>query len=170
MRLLTIATLFSATLSAEPWTVTIEQLTRGPQHHFFGYIGHVKTIPWNQSGRYILTLRTGFQDHMPKPDEAAEVCVIDTRDNNRVIAVDRTRAWNFQQGTMFYWNPDAPETQFFFNDRDPATGRVFTVLYDARVRKRVREFRYRDTPFANSGVSPKGGAFLGLNSMDAWRA
>ncbi|MEZ5354267.1 MAG: hypothetical protein R2762_16640 [Bryobacteraceae bacterium] len=145
------------------WSVDIEQVTHGPEHHFFGYIGHAKTIPWNQSGRYMLTLRTRFQDHMPAANDAADVAVIDTRDNNRVVVLDRTRAWNFQQGTMFYWNPEAPETQFFFNDRDVASNQVFAVLYDVAARKRIREFRYRDTPFGNSGVSPAGGSFLGLN-------
>ncbi|MEZ5404248.1 MAG: hypothetical protein R2729_31505 [Bryobacteraceae bacterium] len=153
----------AALCGAAEWDLQIEQLTRGPAHHFFGYIGHAKTIPWNASGRYILCLRTAFQDHMPKPGEAAGVVVIDTSDGNKVIPLDRTRAWNFQQGTMFYWNPLEPETQFFFNDRDPATNRVFAVLYDVRARKRVREFRYDDTPFANSGVAPVGGRFLGLN-------
>ena len=28
---------------------SIEQLTFGPRHHFFGYIGHASTIPWNAS-------------------------------------------------------------------------------------------------------------------------
>ena len=79
-----------------------------------------RTIPWNESGRYILALRTRFQDRMPKPDDAAEIVLIDTR-AQPVERVDQSRAWNPQQGTMFYWNPEAPETQFFFNDRDPET-------------------------------------------------
>jgi len=67
---------------------------------------------------------------MPKPGEAADVVLIDTAHNNRVVRIERCRAWNFQQGTMFYWNPKKQETQFFFNDRDPDTGRIFAVLYD----------------------------------------
>lgn len=145
------------------WDLAIEQITFGPNHHFFGYIGHARTIPWNETGRYILSLRTSFQDRMPAPADAAEVVLIDTQRNHEVVVLDRSRAWNFQQGTMFYWNPEAPATQFFFNDRDPATNRVFTVLYDIGKRKRVREYRYADTPFANSGVAQNGGFFLGLN-------
>ena len=56
----------------------IEQITHGPSHHIFGYIGHAGTIPWNGRGRYVLALRFGFQDHMPGPGEAADVCLIDT--------------------------------------------------------------------------------------------
>ncbi len=139
------------------------QITFGPHHHFFGYIGHAGTIPWNASGRYIVALRTTFQDRMPGPDDPAEVVLIDTQDGHRVIPVDRTRAWNPQQGTMFYWNPRAAEAQFFFNDRDAKTGKVFAVLYDIAARRRVREYRYDDTPVGNSGVAQRGGKFLAIN-------
>ncbi|WP_437203033.1 hypothetical protein [Planctomicrobium sp. SH664] len=142
---------------------TVRQITHGPHCHFFGYIGHVGTTPWNASGRYLLALQTDFQDRMPHPGEAANVVLIDTQRDNEVRVVDQCRAWNFQQGTMFYWNPQAPETQFFFNDRDPETNRVRTVLYDLQAGKRVREFESGETPFGNSGVAQQGGQFLGLN-------
>jgi hypothetical protein len=145
------------------WDIEIVQLTHGPMHHFFGYIGHVRNIPWNEDNRYFLALRTSFQDRMPQPGEPADVVLIDTQRHNAVIVLDRTRAWNFQQGTMFYWNPKAPHTQFFFNDRDPATHKVFTVLYDVARRKRIREYRFDDTPVGNGGVAQNGGWFLALN-------
>ena len=141
----------------------IEQITFGPQHHLFGYIGQCMTIPWSADGRYILSLEVGFHDRMPEPADAARVVLVDTENENQLVPVDQTRAWNFQQGTMFYWNPKRAETQFFFNDRDPQTGRVFTVLYDVKRRERVREFRYEDASFGNGGVAQGGGAFLGLN-------
>lgn len=147
----------------QPVQHAVQQLTQGPKHHFFGYIGHAGTIPWNASGRYILALQTSFQDRMPLVGEAAEVVLIDTHRNNLVTVVDRTRAWNFQQGTMFYWNPEQAETQFFFNDRDPETNQVFAVLYDIAVQRRVREYRFADTPIGNSGVAQNGGHFLGIN-------
>lgn len=139
------------------------QITHGPQHHFFGYIGHVQNIPWNGNGQYIACLRTSFQNHMPAPNEAADIVLLDTRDNYAEAKIEETRAWNFQQGTMFYWNPDMPDTQLFFNDRDPQTNHVFTVLYDIEAKKRIREYRFDDTPFANGGVAQQGGFFLGLN-------
>lgn len=148
---------------ANGWDIEVTQLTFGPKHHFFGYIGHVQNVPWNGDGRYIVALRTGFQDRMPRPGEAADVVLIDTRDGNRVLAIDQSRAWNFQQGTMFYWNPESPKDQLFFNDRDPKTNHVFTVLFDIAKKRRVREFRFPDTPFGNGGVAQKGGHFLGLN-------
>ena len=77
--------------------------------------------------------------------------------------MDKTNAWNPQQGTMFYWNPNAPETQFFFNDRDVKTGEVFTVLYDISKKKRVKEYRFKDEPIGNGGVAWNGEFFMGIN-------
>jgi hypothetical protein len=155
----------TAALAAKPpdLDLTVEQITFGPKHHFFGYIGQSKTIPWNAGGRYILALRTDYHDRMPDPGAAADVVLIDTQRANKVIQVDQTRAWNFQQGTMFYWNPTSAETQLFFNDRDPKTNRIFTVLFDIGENKRIREFRYSDASVGNSGVAQDGSAFLAIN-------
>ncbi|MHC4742542.1 MAG: hypothetical protein ACYS8Z_11560 [Planctomycetota bacterium] len=148
---------------SDDFKLTIEQLTFGKKHHFFGYIGQCRTIPWNATNQYILGLEIDRIDRMPKPHEAAEIVIIDTHDNNRIIRLDKTHAWNPQQGTMFYWNPLAAETQFFFNDRDVETGKVFTVLHDIEKKKRVREYRFDDTPIGNGGVAADGSAWLGLN-------
>lgn len=149
--------------SDDSFDLAIEQITFGPRHHFFGYIGQCQTIPWNSTGRYILGLEIGRIDQMPQSQDGATIFVIDTRDINRIIPVDTTHAWNPQQGTMFYWNPLKPESQFFFNDRDRKTGRVFTVLYDLDSNKRVREYRFDDTPIGNGGVAADGSAWLGIN-------
>lgn len=155
--------LLALSCRAADWSIEVEQITRGPRHHLFGYIGHVQNIAFNGDGRYIVALRVGFQDHLPRPAEAAEIVLIDTRRNYAVERIDRTHAWNFQQGTMFYWNPRQAATQLFFNDRDPKTNRVFTVLYDIAQRRRMREFRFDDTPVGNGGVAQTGGAYLGIN-------
>ena len=143
--------------------LNIEQVTSGNRHHFFGYIGQCQTIPWNASGRYILCLEIDRINRMPKPDEAATVCVIDTQKQNQIIRLDKTHGWNPQQGTMFYWHPKHSETQFFFNDRDPKSGRVFTVLYDLKTKKRLREYLFPESPIGNGGVSSDGTFFMGLN-------
>jgi len=141
----------------------LDQLTSGQKHHFFGYIGQCQTIPWNADGRYILALEIDNIDRLPKPEEYATVMLIDTKNDNKIVRLDKTHAWNPQQGTMFYWNPLKPKTQFFFNDRDLKTGKVFTVLYDIKKKKRIREYRFDDTPVANGGVAADGSAFLAIN-------
>lgn len=153
-------------VAAEP-SVAVTQITHGPKHHYFGYIGQCRTSPWNANGRYMLALQVGFQDRMPTAGDAADVCLLDTHSNYAIRVVDQTRGWNPQQGTMFYWNPTHPETQFFFNDRDPKTGKVFTVLFDITADggrgKRVREYRFDDTPVGNGGVAQNGGYFTAIN-------
>ena len=149
--------------SQEQQLLTREQITSGPENHLFGYIGHVGTIPWNASGRYIVALRTEFVDRMPGPDDPAEIILLDTKNDYAIRAVDTSRGWNVQQGTMLYWNPADPENQFFFNDRDPATGKVFCVLYDISEGRRVREYRFEDTPVGNGGVAFDGKHFAAIN-------
>ena len=149
-------------VSAEP-AASITQITYGPQHHFFGYIGHGGTIPWNAGDRYVVALRTNFHDRMPAPKDAADIVLIDTHNRNRTETIDRTLAWNLQQGTMLFWIPGSAESQFLFNDRDPETNLVFSVLYDIKERRRVKEFRFQGESIANGGVSPKRDEFAGFN-------
>jgi len=141
----------------------VQQITEGPLNHYFGYIGHVQNIPWNASERYILTLEVPFVDRAPTADDTADILLIDTQDGYRTRKVAATRAWNPQQGSMMYWNPAAPETQFFFNDRDPDTNHVFAVLFDVEQGRRIREYRFDDTPVGNGGVRQNGGSFLAIN-------
>lgn len=154
--------LANTSIADEP-SATLRQITRGPKNHFFGYVGHGLTIPWNASGRYIVALRVDFHDRMPRPGETADVVLIDTENDHRVEVVDRTHAWNLQQGTMLYWHPRAAEQQFFFNDLDPETGTVFTVLYDVSKRQRIREYRFGKLSIANGGVAPGGDYFAAIN-------
>ena len=153
----------SACAQLPSFDLKIEQVTSGAKHHFFGYIGQCQTIPWNASGRYILALEIDAIDRMPKPQESATIILVDTQNANRIVRIDETNAWNPQQGTMFYWNPRAAETQFFFNDRDVDSGKVYTVLYDIEKKRRVREYRFDDTPIGNGGVAADGSAWLGLS-------
>ncbi len=149
-------------IAANP-TLEVHQLTNGPQHHFFGYIGHVQNIPWNQSGRYIIALQTPVRDHLPDGNEPADIVLLDTQNEYQSRMVAQSRAWNPQQGTMLYWNPQAQETQFIFNDRDPKTNKVFCVLFDISTGQRVKEYRFDDSPVGNGGVAQRGGKFLAIN-------
>ena len=98
--------------------------------------------------------------------EGADVLLLDTRNQFAPKKVAETRGWNPQQGAMMYWHPAASDTQFFFNDRDPRDGTVFTVLFDIHHGDggaRVKEYRFADSPVANSGVARSGSHFLALN-------
>jgi hypothetical protein len=141
----------------------VRQLTSGPSNHFYGYIGHAGNSPYSADGRHLIALRTTFQDRMPGPKDAAEIVLLDAQKNFAETKLDETRGWNPQQGAMMYWNPEQPSRQFFFNDRDPNTGKVFTALYDIVDRKRVREYRFDTQPVANGGIKQDGGMFAAIN-------
>src|SRR6187200_1179287 len=99
----------------------VRQLTSGPAHHFYGYIGHVGNSPYSGDGRHLIALRSTFQDRMPGPQDAADIVLLDVQKNFAETKIDETRGWNPQQGAMMYWNPEQPSRQFFFNDRDLKT-------------------------------------------------
>ena len=57
---------WTAGSSQAPASYEVRQLTFGPAHHFYGYIGHVGNSPYSADGRYLIALRTTFQDRMPR--------------------------------------------------------------------------------------------------------
>ena len=162
-RWIAIAAILAGCTSQPALDYEVRQLTTGPNHHFYGYIGHVGNTPYSADGRYLLALRTTFQDRMPGPDDVTDIVLLDAAKDYAEAKVEETRGWNPQQGAMLYWNPEMPTTQFFFNDRDPETGKVFTALYDIVDKKRVKEYRFDETPSANGGVKQDGGAFAAIN-------
>lgn len=74
----------------------VQQLNFSKDHHFSGYIGQCQTIPWNASGRYIVELKVKVIDRLPDPKEAAKIILVDTHDDNKIVEMDRTHAWNPQ--------------------------------------------------------------------------
>jgi hypothetical protein len=128
----------------------VQQLTQGPHHHFFGYYG---ICPWNQSGRYLLSLQTSFQDHMPGRDEPAVIGLVQAT-TGKFRAVGETSAWNFQQGAMLHWNPLQPESEVIYNDR--RGNEIVSVMLD------VNTGRMRRLPRAVSAVSHNGRWALSL--------
>jgi hypothetical protein len=110
----------------------VRQVTHGPKAHFFGY--YEKT-PWDDSGRRMLALEAEPVLRMPLPGEEASIQVIDL-ESGRAEVVARTRAWNWQQGCMLQWLPDAPDRQIVYNDRPDGTPQPITVIQDVRTGER----------------------------------
>ena len=138
-------------LAAAAPAASIETITSGPKHHFFGYYG---IPPWNQSQKLLVCLESSFQDHLPNPDEAAGIVLIDAR-TRKLTRIAETRAWNLQQGAMPHWNPLHPEDEILFNDQ--ADGKLVTVVLNVNNGKR------RLLPMALAGVSSNGRHALCLN-------
>ncbi|NLF30126.1 MAG: hypothetical protein GX591_04465 [Planctomycetes bacterium] len=101
-------------------------VTGGPGQYYFGYYN---VSPWDASGRYLLALEADFFDRPQRPDDAARIGLIDTRDGNAWRTLGRTRAWNWQQACMLQWVGPAWDRGILYNDLDG--GRVVTRLLDA---------------------------------------
>jgi len=141
---------------------TIEQVTFGPQHHFYGYDGQVGNTPFNKNGTHLVLLETDFQNRLAVGADVARIVLVDIATKQKTFLAN-TRGWNFQQGTMLYWNPAKPNEEIFFNDRDSSTNKIKTVLFNVITKTKVRDFYYPSSPFGNSGVAQAGGRFLGSN-------
>ncbi|HEV2664721.1 MAG TPA: hypothetical protein VG324_07415 [Blastocatellia bacterium] len=146
--------LFGAMAQSNLPKYQVRTLTTGPKHHFFGYYG---IPPWNQSGKYLVCLESDFQDHLPKPEEAAAVGLVDAK-TGEFKKVGETRAWNLQQGAMLYWNPIDPENEVIFNDRKAdQPGKIVSVALNVKTGKK------RYLPLAIAAVSHNGRHALSLD-------
>jgi hypothetical protein len=133
--------------------VSVNAVTRGPKHHFFGFHD---LCPWDASGRYMLAMETDFIDRPPGADDKARICVIDTSDSNKLSVVAETAAWNFHQGARLQWLPNDPEN-IIYNDRNE-DGKLISVVFNVRAKEKVRELEY---PIY--AISPNGDFGLGLD-------
>lgn len=110
----------------------VRQVTTPPGHHWFGYYDKEQI---DATGRWLLTMRTSFEDRSPEPTDELEVGRIDLN-TDEWERLGTTRAWNWQQGSMLQWRPGHP-TEVMWNDReetsfvtrilDTATGELRTL-------------------------------------------
>ncbi len=68
-------------------------ITRGPNHHFFGYYD---MLQWDATGHYMLGLETTFVDRPPQPEAPAVIGLIDVENDSRWGPLAETYAWNWQ--------------------------------------------------------------------------
>lgn len=128
-----------------------ERLTDESAHQFFGYYD----IPaFSGDAKRHLVNKVEFYDRLPKEDDKAELGVLDLT-THAYQKVSETRAWNFQQGAMLQWNPQAPDKEVIFNVRkgDAYRGAILNI--------ETKERRLLDRPVAN--VDPTGKWALSVN-------
>ena len=90
----------------------VRAVTRGPEHHFFGYYDK---FPWNASGRYLLGLETAFMERPPMIGDRVEIGMVDLQEDCQWISLAETAAWNWQQGSMLQWLGMDPERKIVYN-------------------------------------------------------
>ncbi|MCX7805074.1 MAG: hypothetical protein N3A38_07780 [Planctomycetota bacterium] len=122
-----------------------EPVTPGPGHWWFGYYDK---FPWDVTGRYMLAMRSEFMDRPPRSGDRAEIGTIDLNSGCAWRKLDETGAWNWQQGSMLQWLPDAPDRLILYNILDG--DRYACAIRD------VRNGEVRVLPRPVYAVSPDG--------------
>jgi len=131
----------------EPYAVT-----SGPYDHFFAsYFG---IDSWSPDGRYISVLETDITGRLVAEDEAATICLVDLKDNNKLIPIAKTYCWNFQEAAMFHWLPWG-DGMCLYNDR--RDGKFVTVILNWKTGEE------RILPLPVSAVSKDGTTAVSVN-------
>lgn len=119
-------------------------ITRGPQHHWFGYYDKLEFDP---TGRYVLGMQVDFEHRSPRPDDVIRVGMVDLQENDRWIELGTSTAWCWQQGCMLQWIPGS-ENEVLWNDREE--GRYVCRILNVRTGKQ------RTVPAPVYAISPEG--------------
>ena len=129
----------------------VERISPVDGHYFFGYYD---LQPYSADESLYLTHKTTFRNRLQGIGDVAEIGVVDTK-SGKYRCLDKTFAWNFQQGAMLCWNPKAPNTEIIYNavENDKYVG----VVMDINTGKK----RFLDMPVAN--VSRDGNYALSIN-------
>ncbi|MDD5348713.1 MAG: hypothetical protein PHQ12_00750 [Chthoniobacteraceae bacterium] len=124
-----------AILNAAP--ITAHAVTKGPQHHFFGYYDK---FPWDASGRWMLGMESSFMDRPPTENDILTIGLIDTACDNQWTPLAQSHSWNWQQGAMAQWLGDGTSGDIIFNDR--VEGRLVARILNVHTKAE----RMLDTP------------------------
>jgi len=92
----------------------VQPLTKGPNHHFFGYY---EKSPWNKSEDKILAHEALFNDRPPTQDDRLIVGFVSADNSRDFNPIAETFAWNWQQGAMLQWHPCDADNKVLYNNR-----------------------------------------------------
>ncbi len=114
----------------------LERVTPKDEYEYF--YGYYDKSPWDTSGRYILATRVKCAYLEAESSDECSICLIDTKDKNRIIELCKSRAWNVQQGCMAQWlGPDFSKRIIFNDFRD---GAFCSVVFDVEKKTEERTF------------------------------
>lgn len=66
------------------------------------FCGYYDKIPWSQNEQYLFSHNVAFNNRIPDTQDFCNICIINT-DDFRIKILDKTNAWNWQQGSMLQW-------------------------------------------------------------------
>ncbi len=127
-------------------------VTSDPGYHWFGYYDK---CPWSADGRLMLAMEVDFMDRIPTGEDGIRVGLVDLESGTEFHALDETRAWCWQQGTMLQWLGTDPNRLIIYNSIED--GRYVSVIRD------VHSGETRTLPRPVYAVSPDGTQAVSLN-------
>ena len=123
------------------------------QHEYF--FGYYDKSPWDITERYVLCLRAKNTWTDVAPLEPADICLIDTENNNQIEILAQTHSWNVQQACMLQWLGPGFDKEILYNDfRD---GKFCSVILNIKTRQE------RILPLPVYSVAPNGSIALTLD-------
>ena len=132
-------------------SLPVRRISPEGEHFFFGYYD---LQPFNADESLHLTHRSAFRNRLQCKEDSVEVGFIEMG-TGKYQPLDTTYAWNFQQGAMLQWNPQAPDREVIYNTlMDGQQRGVIMDIYSGQK-------RYLDRPVAN--VSRDGKYALSIN-------
>jgi hypothetical protein len=88
-------------------------ITSGPDLHWFGYYDKLQFDP---TGRYLLAMKTGFENKSPQAEDKIKIGMIDLDQGDKWIELGTSKAWNWQQGCMLQFIPGS-NSEVIWNNR-----------------------------------------------------
>ena len=128
----------------------VRQITRGPKFHWFSYYDKHQ---FDATDRYVLSMQVDFEHRSPRADDVVRLGMIDLKDNDKWIELDRSTAWCWQQGCMLQWLPGARD-EIIWNDRekDRYVCRIMNVK--TRAKRTIPHPVYSVSPDGRWAVTP----------------
>ena len=98
--------------------------------YFFGYYDK---SPWDISGRYMICMRARDTWSEPDPDDTADILLIDSEGEQKVLNIATTHTWNVQQGCMAQWLGPEFKTKIIYNDL--REGNYCSIVFDIETKE-----------------------------------
>ena len=84
------------------------------ENYFFGYFDK---SPLDKNSKRLLAHRVDFIDRLPSEDDFAEIGFFNIDETDDFNVIDKTNAFNWQQGSMLQWLGPEHDNSVIFNTR-----------------------------------------------------
>lgn len=102
----------------------LKRITNPEYQHYYGYYLNKQ---YNHENRLLLGHRCDIIGRWQKPEDVAELGVINLENGSEWIPLAKSHAWNWQMGSMLQWLPDR-NNGIIYNDRKD--GQLVSIIRD----------------------------------------